>query len=448
MARNADPKQLQFQVDERKAPKDEWPHATPGTGSTTATSSVEERNLREELQASRILHAKTREQLKNLNTQREELEKQLSWTKDELSQATDERDKVKMELQRAKPEVKQQKDESNDELTNLRFVLSQALAERDELKTQLLNEWGQKDQWPSRPATRQLNETIAKLRSELTQALEERDTCKKALLEASDGMGKSKTEVENAPGQGGPKTLQHSKTMPTGEQQNNASLSRMREELSQALAMRDQCMAELLRTRTGRDQCMNELQRMRPKVEQLNADVAKLRKELSVAWSGKEQWQAEIAQERSEKEQCQLELQQLRQRQCAATLAEDELPKVLAHCTKQEELLEQLRIEFKAAQEQLMEQAKALEEVGKQPRDMSDSHMLSSAFSTLRSMRSANSTLRSSLRESRNQDNHWAMLHSAGATWDSFAPARRRKSKAGSERMSRSQVSFKFDAED
>lgn len=172
---------------------------------------------------------------------------------------------------------------------------------------------------------------------------------------------------------------------------------------------------------------------------------------------------------KEENQQLRLELESARQMSVAARLAEDELPKVLEHCARQENLLMQLGQQFKLVQAQVEEKSKALKElqaesagaatVGDKKRvEEIPDDACCDAFDTLGALSSANTTLRTSLKnftQARQWDSTntsagatWGAGQSARATWGggtawtNFSSSNRHRKLNSQNRMSRSQVSF------
>lgn len=347
-------------------------------------------------------------------------------SKTDLLQAMDERDQYKMELELVKPELEQQMDRSNGELVKMQLELSRAFAERDKFKAALLKEWGDKDQWPE---AQKENAQIGKLRFELSEALSERDQRGLDLDERLQEL--ASVLVDNY----------HLKAERTCANQFNPEAEHplpslmtsgiwlSQSPLSQSSGGEHKLSTE--KTLQFALQQSEEWPRSPLSVAEDSAEeVFRLRSELNAAMADRDKWKAVSV---------------------AAAAAEDELPKVLAHCSRQEELLEQLQRDFVEAQKQLMNRTKVLEELhgtsgsGKHLQDIPfDGQMLSTAYATLTSLRSAHSSFRSNLRESSKED-PWAM-EAAGSTWQDFSQPRRRKSMSSSpNRMSRSQVAFQFD---
>lgn len=163
----------------------------------------------------------------------------------------------------------------------------------------------------------------------------------------------------------------------------------------------------------------------------------------------------ELSQALAELDESRSELHQVRLQSCAAAIAEDELPKVLEHCRQQDLLLQQLWKDFSTAQEQLVEKGKALAELKKgvddgwRGGDVDNDHVLASAYSTMKSIRSANTSLRSTMRETMSHNSHFA-LEGGRSTWGEWPQGKSKTQITQAlskieKRMSRSQVSFRFD---
>jgi len=545
--------QLQLQ-DERAASKDDWlwrpAHITPATSSTAASSSVDQRHrevghVREELLSLMNLHAKTVEELSNLN-------RQLSWTQTELQK------------REHMPGPKAQ--EQNDELVKLRAGLSKALVDRDRLhlevkeawaesarfKTQLLNTKDQTDQRPDaeqqkaeppklhsefnqcktdlvqarkerdrweaevlriRPELQQQQTDLCNLRMKLSQALAEPGQYKMELAKAREETSRLEAELQRVRSEDQQHNADLCKSrLELGEcgtalaQEQNAGLSNLRSKVTQALADLDNCRAKLLQARAQSksgsmhtrqalqqqddelsealeaqrwrhsDLCSELSEALAKSAEVHNAEPSQLRSQLLEALAELDQSKAELRQaelrqsvpelERphnhepdelrselsdalAELGQSRLELEQVRLQSCAAAAAEDELPKVLEHCSRQEKLLQKLSIDFATAQEQLVEKGKALEELkGWDAGDLSNMQLMSSAYSTMKSIRSANTSLRSTMRETLSHNGNWA-LEGGQSTWGEWPHQKGSKRLSAlariPNRMSRSQVSFVFD---
>lgn len=211
-------------------------------------------------------------------------------------------------------------------------------------------------------------------------------------------------------------------------------------------AEHEELRSELSKTQRERDHYKSELEGVKPLAEQLNLALTKCRSELQQAMRERDSCKTQLLQVSDEKEQCKLDLEKFRLRSVAAQAAEEELPKVLEHCNRQEQLFQQLQQDFNRVHEELLQKAQVSDDNAW--KDITGGPFMSSAYSTLGCISSANSTLRATLRETAKSKSEWAMDNASatwgagGVTWTDFSTPTRRRKFGVSNRMSRSQVSF------
>jgi len=375
---------------------------------------------------------------------------------------------VSSQLQRCAPQQQEELGNLRHELSNtlselgmVRVELSSALAERHDLQSKLSQAMDKIDHSKMEldRARHDLHEENQQLRSQLAKAIS--FTTFYWTSEVNNLTRHCLTELGN-PQDGQIVSEEQIQILKKYSEWEESIAQGFVKGPAQAIADKERFQMELLEEQAKRDKNHRRpstLQRKGKRHEDEPSAQAKIDEKAF------EQCKLELQSSREENEQLRLELESLRQMSAAARWAEDELPKVLEHCARQENLLMQLTQQFKLVQVQLDEKTKALKElqaqeagaaVGRGKKGVEDDlgGALGDACNTLKALNSANTTLRTSLTTFK-QAKQWGdtkstfaggqsarATWSGGTAWTDFSSSKRNRKPTGKDRMSRSQVSF------